>query len=228
MLTIICGEDTRASRKHFQSIKEQYVANGFEIVNLSGVQYEMLREQMTESASLFQPKRAFFSEGLVKSLKLKRSKEMLSKIDTLVHDKHITWFDWETYSAREITNPKTAKIQEFKVAASIFNLLDECYPGNMKHFITQMNVLLDTEEDGFIYAMLCKHIRGLILAKTNSLPGNTSPWARKKMTTQAALWPYEKLVSFYEGLARLDVSIKTSNNPHGIKKSIDILACYLL
>lgn len=228
MLTIICGEDTKASREHFQKIKDEYRAKGFEIKILTDSRYESLREQMTETASLFTPKQAFFTEHFVKQLKLKRNKELFTKVDNLVKNPDIVWFDWEQYQGREISNPKSAQIQDFKLPTSIFKLLDECYPSNLKGFVRDMSILLENQDEGFIYAMLCKHIKSLILAKSNALPSTSSPWQKKKLATQASLWPSDKLISFYEGLTRIDVSIKTSNNPHGIKRSIEILTCYLL
>ena len=228
MLTIVCGEDTISSRKHFQNLKAEYKSKGFEIKILPDVRLETIREQLTETSSLFTSQRVFFSENLVKQLKLKRNKASLEELDKIIKIKDIAWYDWETYTAREITNPKSAQIKEFKASTSIFKLLDECYPGNLKQFLGDMTQVLQSEEDGFIYAMLCKHIRTLILAKSNSLPPSTPPSQRGKLKSQAALWTLDKLISFYDGLARIDISVKTSANPYGIKKSLDIMACYLL
>lgn len=227
MLTIICGEDTMASRQHFQKLKDQYKTEGYELCLIQKADPETLRIQTSETNSLFSEKRTFFSEHLVKFLKRSKSKEVLAQIQTIMKS-DIIWLDWEQYSAREITNPKGATIKEFKPSSSIFKLLDECYPGNLKQFMNDTAAVLESQEDGFIYAMLCKHIRGLILAKANSLPANTSPWQRGKLSTLARLWPEEKLIAFYEGLSRIDVSVKTSSSPYGIKKSLDILSCYLL
>lgn len=227
MLTIICGEDTIASRQYFQKIKEDYKTKGYEICLISKADSETIRIETSEMDSLFSPKRAFFSEHLVKYLKRSKSKEVLAEIQAVMKT-DIEWFDWEQYQAREIANPKGATIKEFKPSSSIFKLLDECYPGNLKQFMTDSAAVLETQEDGFIYAMLCKHIRGLILAKSGSLPSSTSPWQRGKLSTLARLWPEDKLIAFYEGLGRIDVSVKTSSSPYGIKKSLDILACYLL
>ena len=226
MLTIICGEDTIASRQHFQKIKDEYKTRGYEICLIQKADPETLRIQTSEMDSLFSLKRAFFSEHLVKYLKRSKSKEVLAQIQEIMKS-DIEWYDWEQYQAREIANPKGATIKEFKPASSIFQLLDECYPGNLKQFINNMNYVLETQEDGFIYAMLCKHIRGLIQVKSGG-GASISPWQRGKLMTQARLWPEEKLIAFYEGLGRIDVSVKTSASPYGIKKSLDILASYLL
>lgn len=227
MLTIVCGEDTIVSRQYFQKLKDQYKSKGYEVCLIQKADPETLRIQTSETNSLFSEKRVFFSEHLVKFLKRSKSKEVLAQIQTIMKS-DIEWIDWEQYSAREISNPKGATIKELKPSSSIFKLLDECYPGNLKQFMNDMNAVLESQEDGFIYAMLCKHIRSLVLAKADGLSTATSPWQKSKLSSQARLWTDDKLIAFYEGLARIDISVKTSSSPYGIKKSLDILACYLL
>jgi hypothetical protein len=53
-------------------------------------------------------------------------------------------------------------------------------------------------------------------------------WQAGKLSKQASYWKEGKLEAFYDGLARIDVSIKTSSNIHGLGKSLDILFCYFL
>lgn len=227
MLTIVCGEDTSASRDHYQKLKKHYTENGYEVVNIPKADLETIRTYTTETESLFSPKRAFFSEHLVKFLKKSKNKTTLQEIQDIMKS-DIHWYDWEQYQAREITNPKGATMKEFKPPQSIFMLLDICVPGNREQFITMTAQLAQTVEDGFIYTMLWKHIRNLVIVKSG-VPSTTVPaWQKLKLMAQAQRWQQDKLVGFYEGLARIDQTIKTSSNPYGIKKSLDILACYYL
>lgn len=227
MLTIVCGEDTTASRNHYQKLKKHYASNGYEVVQVPKADLETIRSVTTETESLFSPKRAFFSEHLVKFLKKSKNKATLQEIQDIMK-RDIHWYDWEQYQAREITNPKGATIKEFKPPHSIFQLLEICVPGNREQFLLLTAQLVQTVEEGFIYTMLWKHVRNLLIVKSG-VPNSVVPaWQKFKLTAQAQRWPQEKLVGFYEGLARIDMTIKTSANPYGIKKSLDILACYYL
>ena len=228
MLTIICGEDVIASRDYFNEMKESYRKKGFEIKNVPSSQLDDLRTWMSHSQGLFASQTVYVSENAVKAFKSKKNKKLLESIDDIARDSSVTWIDWEKITAREITGLKAATIKELKPSETIFMFLDNMYPGNLKLASRQLNTLADRQDEGFIFAMLCKHIRNLILAKHKlQIPG-VAPWQAGKLAKQASYWKDGKLEAFYEGLARIDVSIKTSANIHGLGKSLDILFCYFL
>ena len=119
------------------------------------------------------------------------------------------------------------EFKECKPEKSIFQLLDACYPGNLKEFMNAMNVVNASQDASFIYAMLCKHVRNIILAKENAL-GNMSPWQKQGLYKLGKMWEMNKLIGFYEGLARIDIALKTGGSPYDVRKSLDILVCYYL
>lgn len=229
MLTIICGEDIAGSRNYFQSVKAEYRKKGYEIRTVTASEVDDMSRWLAESPMLFNPKIAYFSDGVIRSLKRKKSKAAYAQIDDLAKDKTIEWFDWENgLTAREITGLKNQRIQEFKPSETIFQYMEKCVPGNLAGFVKSGDMLLETNEEGFLFAMLSKHVRSLITVRVGAPPKSMQTWQAGKLRTQASRWQLDKLVSFYEGLARIDASLKTSANVHGIKKSVDILACYYL
>ncbi|MEN9328393.1 MAG: hypothetical protein RI947_1201 [Candidatus Parcubacteria bacterium] len=229
MLQIICGEDVTASRTYFQQLKTEYKKKGYEIKLVPMSEVEELPKWILESPSLFAPQILYVTENLVRKLKQKKSKELYSRIDEAGAAADVFWIDWENdLTSRDITTLKNHKIKEFKPAESIFGYLDKCYPGNLQGFVESGEKLLDTVEEGFIFAMLSKHIRTLLLIQNNAAPKTIQAWQAGRLRSQVARWKPDKLIAFYEGLARIDVSLKTSSNMHGIKKSVDILACYYL
>lgn len=229
MLTIICGEDSSASRKYFLDLKTEYRDKGFELQNIAP---KDIVDQITKSdqtVSLFGNKIAFFTENLNTLIARSGSESLLGEFETLSKAKDIEIVDWEEdKQSRELKIIKLGKLKEFKPSENIFQLLDSLVPGNKNKFILLLDNLCGNLEEIFIFTMISRHLRSLILAKNNNFSAKIQPWQRGKLISQAKPWEIKKLMGFYEGLFRIDRSVKTSSNPNGIKGSLDILACFYL
>ncbi len=229
MLTVICGEDITASRQYFSSLKEQYEKKNFELRNIVPSDLEEIYKNSEGVISLFGQQNAYYVDKLSTFISRKKKSTFEAMFKELVANKDIHIIDWEEKSAYELTSIKkhASDFKEFKPEKSIFQLMDTCYPNNLKGFLKSVDTVHQTQDDTFIFAMLCKHVRTLILAKENAL-GNMPPWQKKNVLTQAKMWNMDKLIGFYEGLAKIDMSLKTSGTPFTVKKSLDILSCYYL
>ena len=225
MLTIICGEDTEASRAHYAALKTKHAQTGAELVHVSKSDLEHIPEIIYSQQSLFSTSRVIVTEQYVNYLKKNRSKALTDTINKIAKDPDVIWLDWESYSKREITNPKSADYREFTPAFSIFQFLENLYPKNTVKLYEIFTKLIETQEPGFIYAMTCRHIRSLLLVQAGSSAPLPS-WQAARLRTQADKWNPQMLISFYEGLARIDRSIKTSTNIFGIQKSLELLLIY--
>jgi len=233
MLTIICGEDTAASRNYLNELKNNYQKKNYYLQAIEPAEVIDLVKGMAEENTLFGQKKIFITQNLDKALKRpgrgkKVTDPLFETLAKIAEDKEIELIDWENKSAWELKLKKTGILKEFKPSANIFKLTEICSPGNLKTFVTNLNALNDISDEQFIFIMLTRHIRNLILAKQNSLPANFPPWQKGKMYSQAKLWDMEKLIKFYEGLHRIDIASKTSNLSYGIIKALDILAVYFL
>ena len=229
MLITVCGEDSIASRNYVNTLKQEYKKKEYEIKHIPAREILDVIKSGANSISLFEQRRVFFIESLNTYISSIKDKAVIKEIEELATNKNIDILNWEDgKSSRDIKAKLLGTIKEFKPDKSVFNLLDACIPGNLTHFITILNQVTETQDEGFAYAMLCKHIRTLILAGSDSLPSSVPSWQKYKLIGQAKKWDLEKLVSFYDGLAKVDVSLKTSNNIHGVKNSLELLACYYL
>lgn len=231
MLTVICGENTQASRNYLQSLKTEYKKKNYLISTISVGELEETYKNAQGSMGLFGEDQLFITENLSSKISRKKKTPFLELFDTMVADRNFQLVDWEEgKSAYELTALKkiASGFKEFKPEKGIFQLLDQCYPKNLKGFITGLEKVSKTQDESFIYAMLCKHIRSLVLAKENALGSKMSPWQKQNLMNQARLWDTTKLVGFYEGLGRIDVAVKTSSTPFSLKNSLDILASYYL
>jgi hypothetical protein len=223
MLTIICGEDSVASRDYFINLKKAYSAQGYEVYHLPANELQEINRWLAHSPSLFAQKRVFFTENLNKNRKINQS------IYQLTDTKETEIIDWEDgVTLRELKITKGAVTKEFKLPTSIFKLLDTCYPDNLKTFLNILHELPSKMEDGFIFIMLVKHIRNLLLIKSGEPVGALQSWQIAKLKAQARHWRLDQLFTFYDGLYRIEVATKTSTNPFDIRGSLDILACYFL
>lgn len=227
MLTIICGEDTTASREHFTSLQTEFKSKGYFIERIEPNQIEEIAKSLGNELMLFSEKRLYTVQGLTSYTARKKGKEFETVMKTLIDNKAVEVIDWEEKSGREI-KLKASSIKEFKPSQTIFQLQEACYPGNLKSFIKLLNLVAGTQEEGFIFTMLARHTRTLLLSKTGQLPDSVPFWMKKKFQDQAGKWTLEGLQGFYEGIAKLDVSIKSTGNIYGIKGSLELLGCYFL
>lgn len=228
MLTIVCGEDTASSRRYFQELQKTYKEKGYYLVPLAAPEFIDALKEETGTFTLFNEKKAFVIDSLTRILSRKTSVEVKELIKKASVNPHLLILDWEAAkTAREITL-KEAQIKEFKLPENIFKLLDACTPGNLAGFLRQFHELAGYVEVEFIYAMLCRHTRQLLLASQKALPPNVPTWQQAKLRAQAAKWPVTNLTAFYLGLARIDENVKTSSDGLGMQKAIDILAAFCL
>lgn len=237
MLTIICGEDIVASRDYLSQIKGEFKKKGDEVAHLSPQEVPDILKWQGDNLNLFSTKLIFVTEHLEALIIRKRGKKstkkaMVKTLEDIVLEiaarKDIELIDWEEKAGREIKLKEAAKVKEFKPSKSIFKLLEACIPGNLKAFVETLSTIAESQDETFIFIMLYRHIRTLLLAHEGVFANTVQSWQRHNLTSQAKLWSQNKLSDFYEGLYRIETSTKSSSNAYGIKKSLEILACYYL
>ena len=229
MLTVIAGEDIVASRKKLLEVKTDYVSKKYNPVflALSNILDKIKIDE--QEVNLFGDSSVYFIENLSKKYNGRQKTVFKDSIVEFSKNRNITLVDWEAgKSAYDISGLKriATTFIECKPSKSIFELLDSCYPKNLKTFIKSYRELTLTQDEMFIFIMLVKHIRNLILAKVDALPQSIKPWQRSKLTHQSALWTEKNLVSFYDGLAKIDIALKTGASSYSIGQSLELLLCY--
>jgi hypothetical protein len=227
MLTIICGEDNVASRNYFLKLQNDFKNKDYQIINILHNQVDEILRWQSQSFYLFKPKIVFFIENLFQNYlkKNKKGNEILKKL----HQIKEQVFDWEDQKSKyELNLPGFLTIKEFKPKASVFLMLDACYPGNLNKFLNLLHLVNETSNENILFYMLVKHLRSLILIKENQPINIKNQWQLRKLQSQAKLWPKEKLLNFYDSLFKIDSLIKTSSSPFNFIELLDIIACYYL
>lgn len=227
MITIICGEDTASSRAYYRVKQEEYAKKGIEVRTIDAGDIATINTWLGESPGLFFEKHIFFSEGLNKKIR-RDSKTLISEIKKLSDSGQVEIIIWEPVSARTLKIGKFGTVKEFKPKESVFKLLDLIKPGGASSFLPQLNLLCVSYDPSFVFAMISRHVRLLIVVKTGVRSSSLPSWQYAKLAQQAAVWKTENIIAFYEGLHRIDVGQKTGGAAFSVKDALDILAIHFL
>lgn len=227
MLSIICGEDVVSSRNYVISLRKQYASRNFAIKDVNPSEIGSLTRWLGESQTLFSEKKVFFSENLNRHIR-RDNKKILDELKKIEKLKDVELIDWESVSLWELKLAKAGRVKEFRLKENVFKLLDSLYPTNKREFILLLHSVAKTDDPHFIFTMLVRHIRALILVKEAVPPKRLQPWQIRKLQFQAGFWKLENLVNFYEALLKIEIGEKTGSNPYSLKDSLAILACHFL
>ena len=232
MITIFCGEDSVAARTAFTQTIEKYKSAQSEIISVAPSLILDINKGLADNLSLFSSQKVFCVEELEKYSFKKSTKsrkdEVYEALVSLAENKSVILLDFENgKQARQLKLKDLAKVVESKPATSIFKLLDDCFPGNKQTFIASLRTVCSTQDEMFVFVMLSRHVRLLVLA-AHEVSSKLPSWQKYKILGQAEKWGKQTLIDFYSGLIKIEISTKTSSNPYGIRKSIEILACHYL
>ncbi len=233
MITVYCGENSISARTAYRAALDAYIAKGTEVreVSASALQEEYkgaLQNMSLFSKSIIYSVYQLEKAGFRKSTKAKKDK-LYETIVAISKDPHIILIDFEDgKQSRELKLKDLAEIKESKASATVFTLLEMCYPGNAHEFITTLKSLCESQDEMFLLIMLFRHVRQLVLISQKSDLSQLSPWQKAKLISQANKWDPVKLLDFYSGLIKVEINAKSNGDPYGIAKSIEILVCHYL
>lgn len=233
MLYIYCGEDSSTARAEYLKTIEKYKSAQAEILQLAPSSILDIYKGLAQNLSLFSSQKVFCMEGLEKygfkkSTKAKKD-EVYEALISLSADKAVVILDFEdSKQTRQLKLKDFAKVYESKPSTSIFQLMDECIPGNKLKFISSLRTVCETQDEMFTFIMLTRHIRQLVLVSQGVSSAKLPPWQKYKILAQAKKWEKQALTDFFSGLIKIEINAKTSSDPYGIAKSLEILASHYL
>jgi hypothetical protein len=231
MLTIICGEDIPAARQQLVSLKEKYKEKGYAIRQIPLNELPQIYKSSQGVVDLFGQESVYFVDNISSKYKGRGKNEFKDTIADISKNPTTHIVSWEEgKSAYDLSTIKklATTFDEYKPSRTIFQLLDDCYPGNLKTFLSSLEIVSTSQDILFVYTLLWRHIRKLLLANEHIFDKSIQSWQKPKLIQQANMWDNKKLIYFYEGLIRIDQGMKTSSSTFDMKESIEILACYYL
>lgn len=229
MLFIVCGEDNVASRDYFLELQQQYKEKGSDLTRVDSTELGAMLKASPAGPNLFGQQQVLVTENLNKTVSRKKGDKALELLDRISKDKDVVLLDWEDgVGQRELKIAALGKVKEFKPSANIFKLLDACYPSNLQSFISLLQLISTPQNEMFIYIMLRRHFRNLLLVSSKADTPNLQAWQAGKLRQQIGFWKPDALVSFYDRLISLDISLKTGKNAYSLIGSLELLGCYYL
>jgi len=223
MILVLHGENYVQSRNRLFDILEERKNKSGEIIRFEGKNLTLEELALAlESRSLFGRSRTVIIENL---FSLKKTLSLEKILDFLINKENEDVVIWE----EEEISPAIIKkysppfsFQLFKVPKILFYFLENFKPGLKKTNLENFHRCLAQEDAQFIFAMLIRQVRLLLLAKDNSIE-NLPEWQRKKLFSQARLFDFNTLKKIYNLLMEIDFRQKISSSPFDLVFSLDLL-----
>lgn len=223
MINLLHGDHHLKSRNFLQEKINAAKTKGFEIIKLvPGFKIADLKQAL-ESQSLFGQERLVVLENVFS----KKSPDQKKIIEYLFQDKInfpelLLWEEKEQRASTLKKVPHFWKIMVFKTPKLVFNFLDSLKNISPSHTLKLFSDCLKTESPEFIFYMLTRQIRLLILAQENLLE-KLAPWQKTKYIKQSKKFRPELLLKIYKRLLKIDVFAKTGKTLLPLNYQLDLL-----
>lgn len=221
MITIIHGDDSLTSRKHFLSLKtKESIYFDAESLNINELSQEIsgsglfLDSKVILIDNLFSKKGVKNIEQVSDLLNINKKLEIFLWSDRLVESKYLKLFK----------NPES---KVFKLPQTIWSFLDSIKP-NSQNNVFSFQKTLETVEIEIVFAMIIRQFRLLLGISSNSKTNideikRLAPWQKSKLLRQASLFEDNSLSKIYRKLYLIEKSIKTGKSNLTLEQNIDIL-----
>lgn len=220
-ILVYSGSDIVSSRKAFLDYLQSLQVNDFELVRVNGKDLtEEALELHSSPTSLFGQKKCLAIEGLL-SITKSKDKDKVLKIVTLLDCCIVDWENKDFSKAEQQKFPNFV-FKNFKLPSILFNFLDSLSPGKTKANLDFFHKVIEEVDPAFVFLMIIRQFRYLILASGNELTG-MPPWQSGKFFHQAKLFNKEKLPVIYEKLLEIDYRQKTSQTVKDLVFELDLL-----
>lgn len=223
MIYLLHGDHQPKSRNFLQEKIQRFKEEGREIIKLpENFKIEELKQAL-ESSSLFGQEKAVVIENLFSQ----KSSDQKKIIDYLLKEKDILpeLIIWESKELRSTTLrklPSTWKVELFKTPRLIFKFLDSLKTTTSGQSLSLIKECLKTEEPEFIFYMLARQVRLLILAKEDLLE-KMAPWQIGKLKRLAQNFTLKELLGLHKKLLEIDIKIKTGKTLMSLNQHLDLL-----
>lgn len=223
---VFCGDDIISSRKAFLDELDSLREQKFEVRRISGkdVNAEQL-ELLSSSTTLFGQKQCLAIEGLL-SLPKSKEKDNVSEMVTRRFgglDCNVVIWEGKEYSRTEQQKyPQNFIFKNFKLPEVLFKFLEKLIPNKTTENLNFFHQTIGSVDPAFIFLMLVRQIRLLILVADNEVSGLPF-WQIHKLAAQAKMFDKEKLYEIYKRLLEMDFRQKTSSFVLGLSSELDLL-----
>jgi len=222
-IVVYSGNDIVSSRKAFLDYLESLQGDDFELVRTSGKDLtEEALELHSSPISLFGQKKVLSIENILSSTKSKEKEKIIEKIAKQKDCQIVIWEGKDISKVDQKKYPGNFIFRNFKLPQILFNFLDSLSPGKTKENLDFLHRVIEEVDPAFVFLMIIRQFRYLILASENELTG-MPPWQSGKFFHQTKLFNKEKLLTIYERLLEIDYRQKTSQTVKDLVFELDLL-----
>lgn len=215
---ILHGENNPESSKKLVEIIENQKSIGNTVISLesNSLKLETLRQEL-EPADLFGNSNFVILSGLLAGGKKKSQEKIIQYLKTENHQ-NLLLYETKSIHPSTLRQFKNATIENFKVEVDIFRFLEKIHPNQKNALLASYNDLLAKKsEPEFIFAMLTRQVRQLIIAKTNPKQLKAPPFAINKLKQQAGSFTLDQILNMHADLYHIDLAIKTGKTQLDLK-----------
>jgi DNA polymerase III delta subunit len=221
---VYCGDDIVSSRRAFLTHLEGFKKDNLEVTKVAGKELGLeALEMLSCPVSLFGERRAIAVESLLSGQKSKEKEKIVEKLSLLSDCSVVIWESKEFSKTDQLKYPKNFVFKNFKLPQVLFSFLDALSPGNTGANLKYLHEVLTTVEASYLFLMLVRQIRLLILAQNEKALAKLAPWQRSKLVKQAKAFPLPKLLDIYKKLLQIDYQQKTSSLPLPLAQTLELL-----
>jgi len=225
MLTLIHGDDAVSSRKAFRDLLAKNP--DCEKIFLDGIKLTFTDIiSAADSLSLFAQKRLVCIENLLKRPSGSEKDKILDFFKTRgdISAEIIIWEEDEIGKAVISKYFSRAKVIFCPLPAVLFKFLDSIGEKPVTQVLSMFHELLATREAEFIFSMLVRQWRYLIIACDLKEAGlaDLPAWQAHKFVRQASFFKLRELISAYRQLLSLDARVKMGLNCLPLSDLLDI------
>jgi len=205
-IVVVFGEDTKASHTRFVQIINGVKRKGFQLIRL-GKKDSLINSLRTNT--LFPGAILYVHDDATKI----SDKELSWLLENHTqHESSLLMYHKNSLNQTFLKKlPSNVKKEEFKITKTVFNMLDNLYPGNSKTAIKMLHQAFETENPEFVFALIAKQFRDLYWVMVGEETLDYPAWRKNKLLVTSKKFTEKKLKKIIEKLAEIDYKSKTSD-----------------
>ena len=221
-ISVYSGEDIISSRKAFLEHLERLKNEDFEICRVAGKDItEESLALLSSPTSLFGQKRVLVIENWLTGTKSKEKNKIIQNV-SLLNCALVIWENKNFTKGDQLKYPNFV-FKNFKLPPVLFKFLDSLGPKKINDNLRLFREAVESTDPNFLFLMLIRQIRLLILASDKNDLLKLAPWQKAKLQKQAQFFSLDELRQINKRLLQIDFEQKTSRTPFLIEKQLEIL-----
>lgn len=224
MKLLIHGSDSVSSRKTLTDKKNTFADAEKVVFDGSKITLSDL-VTVFDSPSLFSSKKVIVIENFFLRALSKEKEEIMDFIKKSKSDHYLIF--WEGKEIEKRVTGRYFNVEEIITCQPpllLFRFLDSIGVNNAHTTITLYHSVLKERDAFFIYTMLVRQLRFLIMVLDKGPYGvkDISAWQAKKFSEQSKYFDLKNLINLYRQLLSLEYNYKSGNTPYEFRDLLDI------